>query len=156
MRRLIQLAAKDGAFVQDVMRDHRTLDAGTCRKALKPTVLRDYNQLIVQETLANYRDYNGTFACALNSCRVISATAGMVARRRKWLLGGPPGRPQTWFAFSFVDVSSRHIIPLGLDLAAFGAQCLFCGDAGQLRPYSAIGLLITLSENQKVTPAQIA
>ena len=30
---------------------------------------------------------------------------------------------------------------MGLDLAAFGAQCMFCGDAGQLHPYSAITLL---------------
>ena len=45
---------------------------------------------------------------------------------------------------------------MGRDLAAFGAQCMFCGDTGQLRPYSAITLLATLSDNQKVTSDQIA
>ena len=74
----------------------------------------------------------------------------------KLLLGGPLGRPQTRFAFSCVDESSRHSIALGLDLAAFGARCMFCGDAGQLRPYTAITLLAKLSENQKVTSNQIA
>ena len=101
-----------------------------------PPDLQPYNQPAVQETLANHPECNGTFACALNSCRVLFATAGMVATRRKLLLAGPPGDPQTRFAFSFVDESSRHSIPLGLDLAAFGAKCMFCGDAGQLRPYS--------------------
>ena len=43
---------------------------------------------------------------------------------------------------------------MGLDLAAFGAQCMFCGDAGQLRPYSAITLLGT--QHSKVTAKQIA
>ena len=45
---------------------------------------------------------------------------------------------------------------MGLHLAAFGARCMFCGDAGQLRPYGAITLLATLSDNQKVTSDQIA
>ena len=80
----------------------------------------------------------------------------MVARRRKLVLGGPAGRPQTRFAVSSVDESSRHSIPVGLELAAFGTQCMFCGDAGQLRPYGAITLLATLSDNQKVTSDQIA
>ena len=55
---------------------------------------------------------------------------------------------------SFVDESLRHNIPVGLDLAAFGAQCTFCGDAGQLRPFSAITLLAT--QTSKVTSNQIA
>ena len=70
------------------------------------------------------------------------------------MLGSPPSDPQSRFAFSFVDQSSRHSIPVGLDLAAFGAQCIFCGDAGQLRPYSAITLLAT--QKNKVTAKQIA
>ena len=108
-----------------------------------PPGLEPYNQTTVQETLANHPDCNGTLQCALNSCRVLFATAGMVATRRKLLLQGDP---QTRFAFSFVDESSRHSIPVGLDLAAFGAQCMFCGDAGQLRPYSAITLLATAAK----------
>ena len=67
---------------------------------------------------------------------------------------GAPGDPQTRFAFSFVDESSRHSIPVGLDLAAFGARCMFCGDAGQVRPYGAITLLAT--HHSKVTAKQIA
>ena len=66
----------------------------------------------------------------------------------------PPVDPQTRFAFSFVDESSRHSIPVGLDLAAFGVECMFCGDAGQLRPCSAITLLAT--QHSKVTAKQIA
>ena len=71
---------------------------------------------------------------------------------------GPPSDPQTRFAFSFVDESSRHSIPVGLDLAAFGAHCMFCGDAGQLRPYSAITLLASQQAEKggKVTAQQIA
>ena len=98
-----------------------------------PPNLQAYNPPAVQETLAN-PECNGTFACALNNCRVVFATAGMVATRRKLLLASPPGDPQTRFAFSFVDESSRHSIPVGLDLAAFGAQCMFCRDAVELRP----------------------
>ena len=45
---------------------------------------------------------------------------------------------------------------MGQDLAAFGSQCMFCGDRIQLRPYSAITLLATLTENHKVTSEQIA
>ena len=125
-----------------------------------PPGLQPYNQTKVQETLANHPDCNGTLQCALNSCRVLFAIAGMVATRRKLLLAGDP---QTRFAFSFVDESSRHSIPVGLDWAAFGAQCMFCGDAGQLRPYSAITLLASAAQKGekgekggKVTAQQIA
>ena len=100
--------------------------------------------------------------------RVPSTAAGFSLQRPVWLphggsccLRAPPGDPQTWFAFSFVDESSRHSIPVGLDLAAFGAQCMFCGDAGQLRPYSAITLLASKKGEKgetggKVTAKQIA
>ena len=40
-----------------------------------------------------------------------------------------------------VGEASRPNIPVGLDLAAMGSQCLLCGDPGQLRPYSHIQLL---------------
>ena len=40
-----------------------------------------------------------------------------------------------------------------LDLAAFGAQCMFCGDAGPLRPYRAITFLAM--QLSKVTANQI-
>ena len=119
-----------------------------------PPDLQVYNQPAGQETLANHPGCYGKFACALNSYRVLFATAVIVATRRKLLLGGPPGDPQTRSVLSFVDESSRHSILVGLDLAAFGAQCMFCGDAGQLRPYSAIPLLAT--EHSKVTAKQVA
>ena len=123
-----------------------------------PPNLQPYNKAAVQEALDNHPDWDGTFAFALNSCRVLFATVGMVATRRKLLLAGPPGDPQTRFAFSFVDESSRHSILVGLDLAAFRAQCMFCGDAGQLRPYSAITLLASKKGEKggKVTAQQIA
>ena len=90
-----------------------------------PPDLQPYNLPAIQETLANHPECNRTFACALNSCRVLFATAGTVATRLNLLLAGLPGDPQTQFAFTFVDESSRHSIPVGVDLAAFGAQCMF-------------------------------
>ena len=139
MLRVIQSAEQDLVFSHAVLKDHPVprmrLRAARGRT---PPGLEPYNQTTVQETLANRPDCNGTLQCALNSCQVLFATAGMVATRRKLLL---PGDPQTRFAFSFVDESSGHSILVGLDLAAFGAQCMFCGDAGQPRPYSAISLL---------------
>ena len=156
MLRVIHLAQQDPIFSQEVLKDHPVpwmrLRAARGRT---PPDLQPYNQPAVQATLANHPECNGTFACALNSCRVLFATACMVATRRKLLLAAPPGDPQTRFAFSFVDESSRHSIPVGLDLAAFGAQCMFCGGAGQLRPYSAITLLAS-QKGDKVTAKQVA
>ena len=150
MRRVIQSAQQDPIFSQEVLKDH-PVPWMRLRVASGRTTpdLQAFNQPAVQETLANHPECNGTFACALNSCQVLFATAGMVATRWKLLLGGHPGDPQTRFAFSFVAESSRHSIPVGVDLAAFGAQCMFCGDAGQRRPYSAITLLS--SQKSKVT-----
>ena len=42
---------------------------------------------------------------------------------------------------ALVDEAAGHNIPLGLDLAAMGSQCLLCGVPGQLRPYSHVQLL---------------
>ena len=156
MLRVIQSAQHNLVFSEAVLKDHPVpwmrLRAARGRT---PPNLQPYNQTAVQETLANHPDCNGTFACCLNSFRVLFATAGMVATRRKLLRAGDP---QTRFAFSFVDESSRHSIPVGLDLAAFGAQCMFCGDAGHLRPYSAITLLASQKGEKggKVTAQQIA
>ena len=159
MTRVMQSAQQDSTFSEEVVKDHPVpwmrLQAARGRT---PPDLQPYNQPAVQETLANHPECNGTFACALLSCRVLFATAGMVATRRNLLLAAPPGDPQTQFAFTFVDESSRHSIPVGLDLAAFGAQCMFCGDAGELRPYSAI-ILLAWKEGEKrgnVTAKQIA
>ena len=164
MLRVIQSAEQDLVFSEAVPKDHPVpwmwLRAARGRT---PPGLQPYNQTTVQETLANHPDCNGTLQCALNSCRVLFAATGMAATRRKLLLAGDP---QTWFAFSFVDESSRHSIPVGLDLAAFGAQCMFCGDAGQLRPYNAVTLLASAGKAEakgekgekggKVTAQQIA
>ena len=97
-----------------------------------------------------------TLKCALNCCRVLFATAGMVANRHKMLLG--KGQEKTRFTFSFVDEASRHSIPVGLDLAAMGRQCLLCGDPGQLRPYSHVQLLASACEAEKaeVVPEAVA
>ena len=89
----------------------------------------------MQETLGNTPGCKATLTCALNSYRVMFATAGMVANRHKLLFGAAVVKQQTRFDFSFVDEASRHSIPVGLDLAAMGSQCLLCGDPGQLRPY---------------------
>ena len=84
---------------------------------------------------------------------MLFATAGMVANRHKLLLG--KGKGQTRFAFSFVDEASRQSIPVGLDLAAMGSQCLLCGDPGQLRRYSHVQLLATACEGE-VDPKAVA
>ena len=80
----------------------------------------------------------------------------MVANRHKMLLG--KGQEKTRFAFSFVDEASRHSIPVGLDLAAMGSQCVRCGDTGQLRPYSHVQLLASACEAEKaeVVPEAVA
>ena len=65
-------------------------------------------------------------------------------------LGGPPVTHKLG-SHSASWMSPRGV---GLDVAAFRAQCMFCGDAGQLRPYSAITLLAT--QHSKVTANQIA
>ena len=97
-----------------------------------------------------------TLKCALNSCRVPFATAGMVASRHKTLLG--KGKEKTRFAFSFVDEAPTHSIPVGLDLAAMGSQCLLCGDPGHLRPYSHVKVLASACEAEKaeVVPEAVA
>ena len=89
-----------------------------------------------------------TLTCALNSCHVLFATAGMVANRHKLLLGAAPGKQRSRFAFSFVDEASKHNISVGLDLAAMGSQCLFCGARGQLRPCSHVQLLASANEGE--------
>ena len=162
MLRVIQSAKQDLVFSKAVLKDHPVpWMRFRAARGRTPPGLEPYNQTTVQETLANHPDCNGTLQCALNSCRVLFATAGMVATRRKLLLQGDP---QTRFAFSFVDESSRHSIPVGLELAAFGAQCMFCGEYGQLRPYSAITLLAAAAKAEgdkkgkggKVTAQHIA
>ena len=164
MLRVIQSAEQDLVFSEAVLKDHPVpwmrLRAARGRT---PPGLQPYNQTTVEETWANHPDCNGTLQCALNSSWLLFATSGMVATRWKLLLAGDS---QTRFAFSFVDESSRHSIPVGLDLALFGAQCMFCGDAGQLRPYSAITLLASVAKAEakgekgekggKVTAQQIA
>ena len=102
----------------------------------------------MQETLGNTVGCKATLTCALNSCRVPFATAGMVANRHKLLLGAAAGTRQTRFAFSFVDGASRHCIPVGLDLAAMGRHCLLSGDAGELRPYNHVQLLASACEGE--------
>ena len=114
------------------------------QRATTPTGLAPFDQEAVQKTPG----CKPTLKCALNSCRVLFATAGMVANRHKMLLG--KGQEKTRFAFSFSDEASRHSIPVGLDLAAMGSQCLLCGGPGELRPYSHVQLLASLCEAQKV------
>ena len=57
-----------------------------------------------------------------------------------------------------MDEASRHNIPVRLDLAAMGSQCLLCGDPGQLRPYSHVQLLASACEAEKteVVPEALA
>ena len=73
------------------------------KRATAPPGLQSHDQKKVQETLGDTPCCRPTLACALNSCHVVFATAWMVANRHKLLLGAAPGRPQTRFAFSFVE-----------------------------------------------------
>ena len=118
------------------------------QRATAPPGLAPFDQEAVQKTLGRTPGCKATPKCALHSCRVLFATAGMVANRHKMLLG--KGQEKTRFAFSFVDEASRHSIPVGLDLAAMGSQCLLCGDPGQLRPYSHVQLLASACKAEKV------
>ena len=60
------------------------------QRAAAPPGLRSYDQEKVQETLGDTLGCRPTLACALNSCRVVFATAGMVANRHRLLLGAAP------------------------------------------------------------------
>ena len=140
---------KDSVFREKVLGDHPApwlrLRA---QRATPPPGLAPFDQEAVQKTLGRTPGGKPTLKCALNSCRVLFATAGMVANRHKVLLG--KGQEKTRFAFSFMDEASRHSIPVGLNLAAMGSQCLLCGDPGQLRPYSHVQLLASACEAEKV------
>ena len=145
---------KDIVFRERVLGDHPA--PWLCLRALRATAppgLASFDELKVQEALGNTPGCKATLKCALNSCRVLFATTGMVANRHKMLLG--KGKEKTRFAFSFVDEASRHRIPVGLDLAAMGSQCLLCGDPGQLRPYSNVQLLASACEVE-VDPKAVA
>ena len=146
---------KDNVFREKVLGDHPgpwlRLRA---QRATAPLGLAPFDQLKVQETLERTPSCKATLKCALSSRRVLFATAGMAANRQKMLLG--KGKAQTRFAFSFVDEASRHSIPVGLDLAAMGSQCLLCGDPGQLRPYNQLLASACEAEKAEVVPEAVA
>ena len=148
---------KDSVFREKVLREHSApwlrLRA---QRATAPPGLAPFDHEKVQQTLGRTPGCKATLKCALNSCRVLFATAGMVANRHKMLLG--KGQEKTRFAFNFVDEASRNSIPTGLDLAAMGSQFMLCGDPGQLRPYSHVQLLASACEAEKaeVVPEAVA
>ena len=85
----------------------------------------------MQKTLGRTSGGKRRITWALNSCGVFFATHGMVANRYGLLLGAVLEKAQTRFAFSFVDEASRQsIIPMGLDLASMGGECLFGATLG--------------------------
>ena len=146
----------DAVFRDRVLSDHAAPWLRLCaQRATAPPRLASFHRLKVQETLGNTPGCKATLTCALNSCRVLLATAGMVANRHKLLLGAALGKQQTGFASSFVDEASKHNNSVGLDLAAMGSQCLLCGDPGQLRPYSHVQLLANACEGE-VNAKQVA
>ena len=53
------------------------------QRATAPPRLASFDWLKVQETLGNTPGCKATLTCALSSCRVVFATAGMVANRHK-------------------------------------------------------------------------
>ena len=140
---------KDSVFREKVLGDHPDpwlrLRA---QRATAPPALAPFDQEAVQKTLGRTPGCKPTLKCALNSCHVLFATAGMVANRHKMLL--QKGEEKTRFAFSFADEASRHSIAVGPDLAAMGSQCLLCGDPVQLRPYNHAQLLASACEAEKV------
>ena len=107
---------KDTVFRERVLGDHPApwlrLRA---QRATAPPELASFDQLKVQETLENTPGCEATLKCALHSCRVLFATAGMVANRHKMLLGKGKEKPR--FAFSFVD-EAQH--PRGPGLGSHG------------------------------------
>ena len=111
------------------------------QRATAPCGLQSFDKKKMQDTLGDTPSCRSTLACALNSCRVVFATAGRVANWHRLFLGAAPGKPQIGFAFSFVDEACRHSITVGFHLAAMGSQCLLCSDPGPLRPYSRVQLL---------------
>ena len=147
----------DEVFRDEVLADHPgpwlRLRA---QRVAAPPWLRSFDQDKVQQTLGRNPGCKRSIGCALNRCRVVFATAGMVANRHRLLLGAAPGRPQTRFAVSFVDEASGHNIPVGLDLAAMGSQCPLCGDPGHLRPYGHIQVLAAAYPNVDLKPKDIA
>ena len=157
LARVHEQCYKDSVFREKVLGEHPApwlrLRA---QWATAPTGLAPFDQEEVQKTLGKTPGCKPNLKCALNSCGVLFATAGMVANRHKMLLG--KGQEKTRFAFSFVDEASRHSIPVGLDLAAMGSQCLLCGDPGQLRPYSHVQLLASWCEAEglDVVPQRVA
>ena len=84
MQRVIQSAEQDPTFTQEVLKDRPApwMRLPAARGYTFPD-LRGYNHPAVQDTLANHPECNGKFAFALNSYRVVFATAGMVATRRR-------------------------------------------------------------------------
>ena len=94
-----------------------------CPTGCCPTCAQSFGQKKVQATPGNTLGCKPTLTCALNSRRVVFSTAGMVANQHMPLLGAAPARPQTRFAFSFVDEASKHNIPVGLNLAATQWLC---------------------------------
>ena len=117
LTRLHEECYSDTAFGDRVIGDQSTPRLRLCaRRATAPPGLASFDQLKVRDTLGNTPSCNATLTCALTSCRVLFATARMVAYRQKLLLGAAVGKQQTRFAFSFVDEVSRHNIPVGLHL----------------------------------------
>ena len=85
----------------------------------------------------------------------------MVAGCRKLLLRVPAGQPHTRFphtrfACIFADEALRHIIPVGLDLAAMGTHNMLCEDPGQLQPHSHIHLLAAGTPHADAQPEDLA
>ena len=148
---------KDSVFREKVLGDHPApwlrLRA---QRATAPPGWAPFDREAVQKTLSCTPGCKATLKCALNSCRVLFATAGMVANRHKMLLG--KGQEKTRFAFFFLDEASRHNIPVGPDLAGTGSQCMPCGDPARLRPYSHVQLLASACEAEKaeVVPEALA
>ena len=156
LERLQKEAETDQRFQLTVLGDHPCpWLRSRARRAVTPPHLARWNQEQVQETLAGVPGCKATLRCCLNNCRVLFATAGMVATRRKLLLTGLEPEVRTRFVVSFVDKASRHSIAFGLDLASLGSKSMVCGDPGQLRPYSHIALL-ALAAQGNIKPEPIA
>ena len=62
------------------------------QRGAAPAALQSFDQNEVQETLRNTLFCKPTLACALNSCCVVCATAGMVANRHTLPFGVALGR----------------------------------------------------------------
>ena len=97
---LLQHVHKE-SYADEVFREQVLGDGPTtwlrrhAQRAAAPPALKSFDQDKVPETPGRTLGCKCTITCALNNCRVLFATAGMVANHHRLPLGAAPGKAQT-------------------------------------------------------------